>query len=101
MNISVSNLFMMSQIVHPSPFNDAYLKRISYTLRLEFQREFMRTLRTDWLKKKKKELLGSQEMRKLLKYGLSFKRVVGSQVIIEEHIRFFILLLQNQTMLPL
>lgn len=58
MNISVSNLFMMSQIVHPSPLNDAYLKRISYTLRLEFQREFMRTLRTDWLKKKKKTTSG-------------------------------------------
>lgn len=42
-NISISNPFRMSKIIHLPPFNSAYLKRILHTLRLKFQCEFMRT----------------------------------------------------------
>lgn len=76
MNISVSNPFMMSQIVHPSHSMMLTWKEFRILWGWNSSVNLWEHLEQIDLKKKKKELLGLQEMRKLLKYGLSFKRVI-------------------------
>lgn len=67
------SLFTMPQIEHPSPLSNAYLKEFRILWGWNSSVNLWEHFRADWLKK---ELLSSQEMRKLLKYELSFKQVV-------------------------